>query len=69
MNNQFKCNHFIVKSLRIMRNQELTAKELHKGVNSDYEDKKTLTSIYRYLKKLKEITYFLLADKKRSEAT
>ncbi|NIQ05024.1 MAG: hypothetical protein GWO20_04615 [Candidatus Korarchaeota archaeon] len=40
--------------LRIMRNQELTAKELHKRFNKDYEDKKTLTSIYRYLKKLKK---------------
>lgn len=40
--------------LRILRNEELSAKEIHKRFNKDYEDKKTLTSIYRYLKTLKK---------------
>lgn len=40
--------------LHIMRNGELTVKEIHKRFNKDYEDKKTLTSMYRYVEKLVE---------------
>ena len=38
----------------IMRKGELTVKEIHRLFNKDYEDKKTLTSIYRYMEKLLE---------------
>ncbi|MFQ5891516.1 MAG: hypothetical protein ACE5HW_01820 [Candidatus Methanofastidiosia archaeon] len=40
--------------ITILRKGELNAKEIHKFFNKDYEDKKTLTSIYRYLEKLLE---------------
>lgn len=40
--------------LKIMRNKKLTVKEIHKRFNKDYEDTKTLTSLYRYIKKLKK---------------
>ncbi|MGD2248190.1 MAG: hypothetical protein PVF58_07260 [Candidatus Methanofastidiosia archaeon] len=36
----------------ILRKGELTIKEIHKHFNTDYEDKKTLTSIYRYMETL-----------------
>lgn len=38
--------------LSIMRDQELTIKEIHKQFNKNYEDKKALMSIYRYMQKL-----------------
>ena len=38
----------------IMRKGELSVKEIHRLFNKDYEDKKTLTSIYRYMEKLLE---------------
>jgi len=38
----------------ILRQGELNIKEIHKLFNKDYEDKKTLTSIYRYMEKLLE---------------
>ncbi len=38
----------------ILRRGELSIKEIHKLFNKDYEDKKTLTSIYRYMDKLVE---------------
>jgi Fe2+ or Zn2+ uptake regulation protein len=38
----------------IMRKGELTVKEIHRLFNENYEDKKTLTSIYRYMEKLLE---------------
>jgi hypothetical protein len=40
--------------ISIMRKGELNVKEIHRLFNSDYEDKKTLTSIYRYMEKLLE---------------
>lgn len=40
--------------ISILRKGELTIKEIHKEFNKDYEDKKTLTSIYRYMEKLVE---------------
>ncbi|MGC1122040.1 MAG: hypothetical protein WBA22_13195 [Candidatus Methanofastidiosia archaeon] len=40
--------------LNIMRQGELNVKEIHKLFNKDYEDKKTLTSIYRYMDTLLE---------------
>lgn len=40
--------------ISILRKGELTIKEIHKDFNKDYEDKKTLTSIYRYMEKLLE---------------
>lgn len=40
--------------LHIMRNGELTVKEIHENFNKDYEDRKTLTSVYRYMEKLVE---------------
>jgi Fe2+ or Zn2+ uptake regulation protein len=38
----------------ILRKGELTIKEIHEYFNTDYEDKKTLTSIYRYMETLTE---------------
>ena len=38
--------------ISILRNGGLTVKEIHEKFNKDYEDKKTLTSIYRYMEKL-----------------
>jgi DNA-binding PadR family transcriptional regulator len=38
--------------LSILRKGELTIKEIHRLFNEDYEDKKTLTTIYRYMEKL-----------------
>jgi uncharacterized protein YqgQ len=38
----------------ILRRGELTIKEIHTLFNEDYEDKKTLTSIYRYMDTLLE---------------
>lgn len=38
----------------ILRKGELNIKEIHRLFNKDYEDKKTLTSIYRYMEKLVE---------------
>jgi predicted transcriptional regulator len=38
--------------LVILRKGELTIKEIHKYFNTDYEDKKTLSTIYRYMEKL-----------------
>lgn len=38
----------------ILRRGELNIKEIHSLFNKDYEDKKTLTSIYRYMDKLVE---------------
>jgi Fe2+ or Zn2+ uptake regulation protein len=38
----------------ILRRGELTIKEIHTLFNKDYEDKKTLTSIYRYMETLLE---------------
>lgn len=43
-------NYFRI--LSILRNGGLRIKEIHKRFNEDYEDKKTLTSIYRYMEKL-----------------
>ncbi|MBU7015473.1 MAG: hypothetical protein HXS52_06475 [Theionarchaea archaeon] len=40
--------------LNIMRQGELNVKEIHTLFNKDYEDKKTLTSIYRYMDTLLE---------------
>ena len=40
--------------VRILRRGESTIKEIHELFNKDYEDKKTLTSIYRYMEKLVE---------------
>ncbi|MBU7022800.1 MAG: hypothetical protein HXS40_01440 [Theionarchaea archaeon] len=40
--------------LSIMRQGELNVKDIHKLFNTDYEDKKTLTSIYRYMDTLLE---------------
>jgi DNA-binding PadR family transcriptional regulator len=40
--------------ISILRKGELTIKEIHKEFNKGYEDKKTLTSIYRYMEKLVE---------------
>jgi DNA-binding PadR family transcriptional regulator len=40
--------------ISILRDGELTIKEIHKRFNKDYEDKKTLTSIYRYMEKLEK---------------
>lgn len=40
--------------LNIMRQGELNVKEIHKLFNKEYEDKKTLTSIYRYMDALLE---------------
>ncbi|MGC1119724.1 MAG: hypothetical protein WBA22_01405 [Candidatus Methanofastidiosia archaeon] len=41
--------------LAILRNGELNIKEIHKRFNKDYEDKKALSSIYRYVEKLVEL--------------
>ena len=38
----------------ILRKGEMTIKEIHELFNKDYEDRKTLTSIYRYMEKLLE---------------
>ena len=38
----------------ILRRGELTIKEIHKLFNKGYEDRKTLTSIYRYMETLLE---------------
>lgn len=38
----------------ILRRGELNIKEIHRLFNKDYEDKKTLTSVYRYMDKLVE---------------
>jgi DNA-binding PadR family transcriptional regulator len=38
----------------ILRKGELNVKEIHKLFNENYEEKKTLTSIYRYMEKLLE---------------
>ena len=43
-----------LRIVRILRRGELTIKEIHELFNKDYEDKKTLTSIYRYMEKLLE---------------
>lgn len=40
--------------LSILRKGELTIKEIHTHFNTDYEDKKTLSTIYRYMEKLTE---------------
>ena len=40
--------------ITILRKGELNTKEIHKLFNKDYEEKKTLTSMYRYLDKLVE---------------
>jgi len=38
----------------ILRKGELNVKEIHRLFNENYEEKKTLTSIYRYMEKLLE---------------
>ena len=38
----------------ILRKGELNIKEIHRLFNKDYEDKKTLSTIYRYMEKLAE---------------
>lgn len=38
----------------ILRKGELNIKEIHRLFNKDYEDKKTLSTIYRYMEKLLE---------------
>jgi hypothetical protein len=43
-----------VRILLILRKGEMNIKKIHKLFNEDYEDKKTLTSIYRYMEKLLE---------------
>jgi Fe2+ or Zn2+ uptake regulation protein len=40
--------------LGILRKGELTIKEIHQLFNKDYEDKKTLSTVYRYMEKLLE---------------
>jgi DNA-binding PadR family transcriptional regulator len=40
--------------LYILREGELSAKEIHSKFNADYDKKKTLTSIYRYLSALEK---------------
>ncbi|MBU7046214.1 MAG: helix-turn-helix transcriptional regulator [Theionarchaea archaeon] len=40
--------------LGILRKGELTIKEIHRLFNKDYEDKKTLSTVYRYMEKLLE---------------
>lgn len=40
--------------ISILRKGELNIKEIHRLFNENYEDKKTLTSIYRYMEKLLE---------------
>ncbi|MBU7015648.1 MAG: hypothetical protein HXS52_12685 [Theionarchaea archaeon] len=41
--------------LVILRNGELNIKEIHRRFNRNYEDKKALSSIYRYIEKLTEL--------------
>jgi len=43
-----------VRILSILRQGELNIKEVHKLFNKGYEDKKTLTTMYRYMEKLAE---------------
>jgi DNA-binding transcriptional ArsR family regulator len=40
--------------LYILREGELSAKQIHSKFNADYDKKKTLTSIYRYLSQLEK---------------
>jgi hypothetical protein len=40
--------------LGILRKGELNIKEIHRLFNEDYEDRKTLSTIYRYMEKLLE---------------
>ena len=40
--------------LGILRKGELNIKEIHRLFNKDYEDRKTLSTIYRYMEKLLE---------------
>lgn len=43
-----------VRILSILRQGEFNIKEIHKRFNEDYEDKKTLSTMYRYMEKLAE---------------
>jgi DNA-binding PadR family transcriptional regulator len=45
-------NPNFTRILSILRKGELTIKEIHRLFNEGYEDKKTLTTIYRYMEKL-----------------
>lgn len=57
--------------LAILRNGELNIKEIHKRFNKNYEDKKALSSIYRYVEKLVELdlVYVSKEVKKRKHLT
>lgn len=43
-----------LRILSILREGELNIKEIHKRFNKNYEDKKTLSTMYRYMEKLAE---------------
>lgn len=43
-----------LRILLILRKGEMNIKEIHRLFNEDYDDKKTLTSVYRYMEKLLE---------------
>ena len=51
---KFFDNPNYLRILLILRKGEMNIKEIHKLFNEDYDDKKTLTSIYRYMEKLLE---------------
>ncbi|MBU7030094.1 MAG: hypothetical protein HXS48_24390 [Theionarchaea archaeon] len=53
--------------LSILRKGELNIKEIHKLFNKDYEDKKTLSTIYRYMEKLLENDLVFVSREERKK--
>jgi DNA-binding transcriptional ArsR family regulator len=47
-------NPSYMRILSILRQGEFNIKEIHERFNKDYEDKKTLSTMYRYMEKLVE---------------
>ena len=47
-------NPNLSRIVSILRRGEMNIKEIHKLFNENYEDKKTLTSMYRYMEKMVE---------------